>query len=482
MFLMVFVVVAAAVSTVSVLASQGTAAAMQDIVFFTARRDERIATQLLSRTAGVQVGSESLRSLEARAAAMGEAMGTTIYLVDQEGQILYDSAHALTGQAVALPPQWPGPFDTPLVVEDQPAFVVVGYAPPWQAGVAPFPPPDGISGDRLLAFSGSPWLVKETSEVRSEVTPGLRAQAALGSFNQTLLLAAVAGGGVALVLTAALSRGIVGPVEALTAAVRRMERGDRRQRVVVHSRDEMGELAHAFNAMADSISCAEQLRRQMVSDIAHELRTPLTNIRGYLEAVRDGVVAPKAEVIESLHEESMLLSRLVTDLQELALAEAGQLALRRQPVAMAEVVEKTLTALGPHLAGGPRVETDVPADLPRALADPERLGQVLRNLVTNAQHHTPAGGTITIAARAQPEAVEVAVTDTGSGIAPEHLPYVFERFYRADPARARATGGAGLGLAIVKQLVEAHGGQARVESAPGCGATFTFTLPRAAAA
>jgi signal transduction histidine kinase len=454
---------------------------MQDIVFFTARRDEHIARQLLEPMPGVRVGGDEWPSLEARAAAVGEAMGTTIYLVDQEGQILYDSADALTGQAMLLPPQWPGPLDTPLLVEDEPAFVVVGYAPPWRAAIEPFALPGQPYSDTLLFSGGSPWLVTETRDMRTEVTPGLRAQALLGNFNRTLLLAAAAGGGVALMLTAALSRGIVGPVEALTAAVRRMERGDRRQRVAVRSRDEIGELAHAFNAMADSIGSAEQLRRQMVSDIAHELRTPLTNIRGYLEAVRDGVIVPQAGVIESLYEESMLLSRLVADLQELALAEAGQLALRRQPVAVAEVVEKTLTALGPHLAGGPRLETDLPPDLPPALADPERLGQVLRNLVTNAQHHTPAGGTITIAARAQPEAVEVAVTDTGSGIAPEHLPYVFERFYRADPARDRATGGAGLGLAIVKQLVEAQGGQARVESTLGRGTTFSFTLPWAEA-
>jgi signal transduction histidine kinase len=232
--------------------------------------------------------------------------------------------------------------------------------------------------------------------------------------------------------------------------------------------------------MADSVGAAEQLRRQMVSDIAHELRTPLTNIRGYLEAVRDGVLAAEPGVIDSLHEEAMLLNRLVADLQELALAEAGQLTLARQPVAVAEVVEKAAGALRPLLAGGPALRVELPDDLPPVSADPERLGQVLRNLLTNAQHHTPAGGEIVVAAQTTGDAVEVSVRDTGSGIAPEHLPYVFERFYRADPARARATGGAGLGLAIVKQLVEANGGQVRVSSAAGRGTTFAFTLPRAA--
>jgi signal transduction histidine kinase len=364
-----------------------------------------------------------------------------------------------------------------VLVENQPAFVVVGYAPQWQVLVEPLP--GRPISDTLLYFNETEAMITRRLAVQPDLAPSLQAQAIVGNLNRSLLLAAVAAGGVALVLTAGLSRGIVRPVEALTAAVRRMERGDRSQRVTVSSRDEIGELAHAFNAMADSVSSAEQLRRQMVSDIAHELRTPLTNIRGYLEAVRDGVVTAQPEVIESLYEESMLLNRLITDLQELALAEAGQLALERQPMALAEAIEKTIAALGPPLCGGPALSTNVPADLPPVMADAERVGQILRNLLTNARHHTPPEGTITIQARALPAAVEVDVADTGSGIAAEHLPYVFERFYRADPARARATGGAGLGLAIVRQLVEAHGGQVRVESVVGRGTTFTFTLPRA---
>jgi signal transduction histidine kinase len=256
-----------------------------------------------------------------------------------------------------------------------------------------------------------------------------------------------------------------------------MAHGERPPRVPVRTRDEIGELAAAFNQMASSVAVAEQLRRQMVTDIAHELRTPLTNIRGYLEAVRDGVVTPRAEVIDSLHEEALLLSRLVDDLQALALAEAGQLTLRRQPVRFDELATRTVAALPPALEGSPAIRLEVPPDLPSVHVDPERVGQVLRNLLDNARRHTPSTGEVVVSARADAGRVVVAVRDTGSGIAPEHLPFVFERFYRADQARARATGGTGLGLAIVRQLVEAHGGQVSVASTPGAGAAVTFTLP-----
>ncbi|HUS17801.1 MAG TPA: ATP-binding protein, partial [Chloroflexia bacterium] len=268
-------------------------------------------------------------------------------------------------------------------------------------------------------------------------------------------------------------------VAALTLAAGRMARGDLDQRVEIASRDEIGQLGRAFNHLADSLHTSEQLRRQMVTDIAHELRTPLTNIRGYLEAVRDGVLPAEPVVVDSLYEESMLLSRLVDDLQALALAEAGQLKLHAQPVEPAAMIERSVAGLGPPTADEPAVIMDVPADLPLVQADAERVGQVLRNLLRNARQHTPPHGTVTVRARAMAGAVEISVCDTGSGITPEHLPYVFERFYRADPARARSTGGAGLGLAIVKQLVEAHGGRVEVDSAPGSGATFRFTLPLA---
>ncbi|MBC7243585.1 MAG: hypothetical protein H5T60_14200 [Anaerolineae bacterium] len=222
----------------------------------------------------------------------------------------------------------------------------------------------------------------------------------------------------------------------------------------------------------------EQLRRNLVSDVAHELRTPLTNLRGYLEAVRDGLIQPDASLIDNLYEETMLLNRLVSDLHELAQAEAGQLNLVRRPVRVDEIVHRAAEAFNWQVESKElTLRVDVPADLPLVDVDPERIGQVLRNLLSNAILHTPAGGEIDIVARAGGKWVTVAVKDTGEGIPPEHLPFVFDRFYRVDKSRSRLTGGVGLGLAIAKHLVEAHGGDIHVESRVGEGSTFTFTLP-----
>ncbi|HSF39168.1 MAG TPA: ATP-binding protein, partial [Thermoanaerobaculia bacterium] len=263
---------------------------------------------------------------------------------------------------------------------------------------------------------------------------------------------------------------------ALTAAARS---GDPDRRVEVPpGRDEIGELARAWNDLADRRATAERLRRNLVSDVAHELRSPLTNVRCQLEAIQDGLVRPEPAVIESLHEEALLLERLIDDLQDLALAEAGQLSLERRPLDVAEEVGQAVQALAPRTAErGLRVEVDVPADLPRADADPRRVAQILRNLLGNAVTHTPPGGAVRVRARAAESGVEVTVEDTGPGIPPEHLPFLFERFYRADASRSRETGGAGLGLAIVKQLAAAHGGRVWVESEVGRGAVFGFWLP-----
>jgi signal transduction histidine kinase len=300
------------------------------------------------------------------------------------------------------------------------------------------------------------------------------------AMNRWLLIAVLVAGLLALLLALALSRRILGPIEVLTQAARRLEAGDLGQRTTLRSDDEIGELSRAFNAMAESLQRQETLRKALVTDVAHELRTPLTNLRCQIEAVQDGLLPVNEATLRSLHEETALLSRLVDDLQDLALAEAGQLPLDRRAIAPGEAIANAITAVGPRAAEHRlALRADVEPHLPPIEADPARLGQILRNLLANALTHTPDGGTITVTAAAANGVVEISVADTGPGIAPEHLPHVFDRFYRADPSRARGTGGAGLGLSIVKQLAAAHGGNVRVVSEPGRGARFTLTIPAA---
>ena len=300
----------------------------------------------------------------------------------------------------------------------------------------------------------------------------------ISSVNQSVLIAILAAGLVAIVLTLIFSRSILSPIDELTSAAQKMEHGDLSQRVRVKSKGEMGDLAQAFNAMADSLQQVEQLRRNMVTDVAHELRTPLSNLRGYLEAIQDGVLAPTPENIASLHQEVMVLSHLVDDLQELSLVEAGQLRLNKQLIDLDQEVNKAITSTQQEAdAKGIHLNANIPADLPLIDVDPERLAQVLRNLLENALAYTPAKGNVSVEAHRENGLVQVSVRDTGIGIAPEHLPYIFERFYRADKSRTRITGGAGLGLAIVKHIVEAQGGHVSVESELKRGTTISFTLP-----
>ncbi|HSQ59582.1 MAG TPA: ATP-binding protein [Acidobacteriota bacterium] len=311
--------------------------------------------------------------------------------------------------------------------------------------------------------------------------PGGPAAPYVRSVNRWMIGAIAAAAALAMIVTWLLSRRIVGPVEALTSAARRMERGDWSARVAVRSKDEIGDLSHAFNAMAEALARNETVRRQLVTDVAHELRTPLTNLRAQLEAIEDGLVPADASSLRSLHEETLLLSRLVEDLQDLSLAEAGRLRLDRAPVAPGEVLDAAAAAFRARceergIALGVAPES---AGAPRVSADAGRLAQILRNLLANAMTHTPKGGSLTLAASPEGAFVRFEVRDTGDGIAPEHLPHVFDRFYRADASRSRVTGGAGLGLPIVKQLVEAHGGSVAIDSGPDRGTAISFTIPLA---
>jgi len=281
-----------------------------------------------------------------------------------------------------------------------------------------------------------------------------------------------------LLITFLLSRRILAPVKALTMTARRLGKGDFSQRVQFKDKGEVGELARAFNSMAGDLERAEGLRRNMVADVAHELRTPLSNLKGYLEAIGEGVVKPDARTIRSLNEEATSLSRLVDDLQELSLAEAGELKLARQTEAVTNLINRTIAAAQTQAkAKGISIDTGLPDKLPEVNIDSHRISQVLRNLLENAIAHTARGGAITVTARQQGKWVEVSVSDTGEGIPAEDLPGIFERFYRVDKSRARITGGSGLGLTIARRLVEAHGGEIKVQSESGKGSCFSFTIP-----
>ncbi|MFI7605493.1 ATP-binding protein [Micromonospora sp. NPDC049366] len=267
------------------------------------------------------------------------------------------------------------------------------------------------------------------------------------------------------------------PLHALIGAAQRMRDGDGSARVRVTGRDEIARLAEVFNDMSARRERLEELRRAMVSDIAHEMRTPVTNIRGWLEAAEDGVVAPDRRLISSLLEEATLLQHVISDLQDLAEADAGALRLHREHVYLADLLAQVVEA---HRAQADRVGVSIAlhaeAD-PQLDADPVRLRQAVSNLLGNALRHTPTGGSVTVRAEPAGDAVIVTVADTGSGISAEDLPRVFDRFWRAEKSRGRQTGGSGLGLAIVRKLVEAHGGTVAAASTIGLGSTFTIRLP-----
>jgi signal transduction histidine kinase len=288
------------------------------------------------------------------------------------------------------------------------------------------------------------------------------------------IVSMIATGGILSLVAFMLSGRTLRPVTELTAAARRMREGDLDVRVTPRGNDEIARLARAFNEMAERLGQTERTKRQMVSDVAHELRSPVTNLRCGLEAIQDGLVAPDRDRIDALHGETLLLQRLIADLQDLALADAGGLTLARQPVDLADTVRR---AVGPDSGGAP-VHVSIEPGAGTVTADAGRLEQMLRNLVSNARRHTPDEGRIDILARRDGDCVSIAVADTGCGIPPEHLPHVFERFYRADPSRDRATGGAGLGLAIVRRLAEAHGGTVTAASdGEGRGTAVTISLP-----
>ena len=385
--------------------------------------------------------------LDAAASAGGRGRGAgavagrggmwTLQLADAAGQVLYDSAGGAPGVTLSRNERETA---IPIVVDG----ATVGY---------------------LLAFTpGSAQLAGAE-------------QAFLDRINQALLVGAVVALLLGAIVGVVLARTLAAPLGQVSAAAGAVAAGDLSQRVPQRGTVETQALACSFNQMAVNLEHAEQLRRNLLADVAHELRTPLTVIQGNLQALLDGVYPLERAEIATIYDETRLLSRLVADLRELAQAEAGQLKLHLGPVDVAAVLAQTVDSFA-LLAQEQQVslQLDTPSALPLAQADPDRLAQVLRNLLANALRHAGSGGHVQVAARPEAGRVRISVADDGPGIPAADLPHVFDRFWRGDPARSRDSGGSGLGLAITRRLVEAQGGVIGVESQNGRGTEFWFTL------
>ncbi|HSJ55764.1 MAG TPA: HAMP domain-containing sensor histidine kinase [Anaerolineae bacterium] len=380
---------------------------------------------------------------QGRGQRAGETPGGTadrLLLTSPTGQVIADSAGELQGET--LPP-----------AELAPGFPVEV---------------DGSQVATLLISAPQDVHLSLESEFLTEV-------------NRRLLWAGLAAAGLALLLGLLLARQITAPLRALTDAVQQVDRAGIEShpersvpQVAAGDAGEIGDLGRAFNQMARSLAHQQTLRRHLMADIAHELRTPLSVIRSDLEALLDGLYQPTAENLASLQEETLLLARLVDDLQALAEAEAGHLRLAREPVDLGASARDVVSGLyGVAEAQGRPITLDLPPDLPPVDADRQRVRQVIANLLTNALRHTPDSSPIVISAVSTPGAVRLSVADRGPGIPAGDLPHVFDRFWRGG-SRAR---GSGLGLAIAHELIRAHGGRIWVESQQGAGTTFSFTLP-----
>ncbi|NTW01507.1 MAG: HAMP domain-containing protein [Oscillochloris sp.] len=334
-----------------------------------------------------------------------------------------------------------------------------------------------LHGQLMIALLGTNTMPTD------DPTMAAMEQATNAIFQSTMIQALLISSGaallVAITVSLLVSSRIVTPIQHLLGASRRIAAGHYTERVTVAGRDELAELATQFNTMATALEKAEQRRVTLIGDVAHELRTPLATIAGYAEGALDGVIVANEQTWALILDEAGRLQRLVADLRELSRAEAKQLALHSTPVAPTTLVSHAIARLAPQFSEkGVTLTPHVPSYIPIVRADPDRIVQVLINLLGNALQHTPSGQTVSLRLRQDSDMVLFQIHDTGVGIAAEHLPHLFERFYRVDKSRARTTGGTGIGLTICQALIEAHGGQIWAESAGlGAGATFSFTLP-----
>ena len=338
---------------------------------------------------------------------------------------------------------------------------------------------DDLANGQVIAADGQPvGVVLVTSQEQGQQ----RSEQFLQQVARSTLIAAIVASGIALLLGGVLTWNMIRPLRQLTTAAEAIADGDLSQRVEVRANDEIGDLSLAFNAMTDRLDRSETLRRQMTADIAHELRTPLTVIQGNIEALQDGIFPLTLDALEPIESKTELLARLVEDLRQLALAEAGRLQLDIQPTDVVELARRTVQSFQPA-ADSKQIALTFEGEISEGLTavDPQRIEQVLVNLLSNALRHTPQNGQITVTVQPNNQsAILFTIADSGAGIPPDALPYVFERFYRVDKGRSRESneGGTGLGLAVARSIIEAHHGQIGVDSPPDEGAQFWFILNR----
>jgi len=342
----------------------------------------------------------------------------------------------------------------------------------------------GRNLDQLTLASSIPLYVDAKAVGYLSVAGGMgfaagNEQQVLGRLNRGVVIAGLLAGALGLVLALGLAYTLLRPVRDLTLAARKLSEGDLTQRVAIHGDDELATLGHAFNQMADSLQQAEESRRAMTADIAHELRTPLAVQRANLEAFQDGVYPLTVENLTPVIEQNHLLTHLVEDLRTLALADSGQIELQRTPTDLVFLVERVVEQFQPQAATHQvkLIFLSPSTSLQPLSLDPIRLEQMLSNLLSNAMRYTPPGGQIDVAITALPKVVRLTVHDSGPGIPQDALPFIFERFYRADKSRSRAEGGSGLGLAIARNLARAHGGDLTATNHASGGAFFTLILP-----
>jgi signal transduction histidine kinase len=322
--------------------------------------------------------------------------------------------------------------------------------------------------------------VAQTTFSRLMVQAGQSAATARAMFDHSVVAVFIGAGVIAavvsVVLASLLAIRLARPLDEIAAGARRVARGEYQVRVQRAGPEEVASLADSFNQMAEALQQQERMRRDFIVNAAHELSTPLTNLQGYLEALRDGVIAPSTQQFQSLHEEVDRLVRLSQSLNTLAQDNSPSSGRALQTIDLVPAVRAAVELARSSFDGKAiRVQLHLPDRLP-ARADPDQLSQVLANLLQNASRYTPDGGMVTVAAEARPSDVLVSVSNTGDGIPDPDLPHIFERFYRVEKSRDRAHGGAGIGLAIVKQLVEATGGRVGAESQTGV-TRFWFSLP-----